>query len=191
MFKNTMILFLITLISGVLLGGVYELTKDARQNQEEKTKIEGYQKVFNKAESFLDVKFNKAEIDNVIIDGVTKAVNKDKEIIGYIVSVTSKEGYAGNISFMVGIKLDKTISGIVILSMNETAGLGMKAAEDEFLKQYIVKNAGKFIVNKEEKEEGNNIDAITGATITTKAMTNGVNAALKAAESIINVKEVK
>jgi len=191
MFKNTMILFLITLISGVLLGGVYELTKDARQNQEEKTKIEGYQKVLSKAESFLDVDFNKAEIDNVLIDGVTKAVNKDKEIIGYIVSVTSKEGYAGNISFMVGIKLDKTISGIVILSMNETAGLGMKAAEDEFLKQYIVKNAGKFIVNKEEKEEGNNIDAITGATITTKAMTNGVNAALKAAESIINVKEVK
>ena len=77
-----------------------------------------------------------------------------------------------------GVADDGTLNGISILSISETAGLGMKADTDEFKNQFADKNVEKFEYTKNGATEDNQIDAISGATITTNAMTNGVNAGL-------------
>lgn len=94
---------------------------------------------------------------------------KDNKLYGYCVSVVT-QGYGGEISMMVGIRSDGKVEGIKIVSMSETAGLGSKTKNDSFLSQYIDKY-GPFTV-------GSNIDAVAGATVSSKAVTAGVNAAL-------------
>lgn len=116
----------------------------------------------------------------VVIDGMVSARDKDGNLAGYVFNVTSKNGYGGDISFSVGLNTGGSVTGISILSIGETPGLGMKAKEDTFLNQYIDKN-GVCIVNKDNSAgKDNQIDAISGATITSRAMTDGVNGAIVA-----------
>lgn len=190
--KDALILALITLIAGLLLGGMFELTKDARAKQAERTKKNAYRAVFTDSEEYsfdevvlTELKDMDSALENaglsgkLIIDGFVVASDSDGVTVGYIANITSKEGYGGDISFSVGISIEGTITGISVLSISETPGLGMKAKEDSFLNQYLDKN-GMFVV-KEEPEAGEEvIDAISGATITSRAMTNGVNGALVA-----------
>ena len=97
--------------------------------------------------------------------------------IGYVITVTTKEGYGGDIQFTMGVREDGTVNGISLLSISETAGLGMRA--DEVLKpQFAGKQVEKFSYTKSGATADNQIDAISGATITTNAVTNGVNAGL-------------
>lgn len=201
MIKNALILCTITLIAGLLLGGVYEMTLEPRTEQAEKKKNEAYAKVLNDASSFEEKDtddfskyyniLNEYDITkkNVVIDGIAMGYDNNKELVGFVVSVTSKEGFGGDISFTVGVKMDGTVSGVSILSISETAGLGMNATQDEFLNQYLISGDGLFVVNKEDGADGINIDALTGATITSKAMTKGVNSAIIVARELI--KEVE
>ena len=94
-----------------------------------------------------------------------------------MVTVTDKEGYGGDIQITVGITADGTISGVAFLSISETAGLGMKATEPSFYNQYVNKKADKFVVSK-DGGDGEQIDALSGATITSRAVTGAVNTAL-------------
>ena len=96
---------------------------------------------------------------------------------GYVVTVTDKEGYGGDIQITVGVTKDGTVSGVSILSISETAGLGMRATEAQFQEQYVGKNTDKFYVSK-DGGEGEPIDAISGATITSRAFTGAVNTAI-------------
>ena len=100
------------------------------------------------------------------------------ETLGYAFTVTDSEGYGGDIQFAMGVQNDGTLNGISILSISETAGLGMKATTDSFKDQFKNKNAEKFTYTKTGSTSDDQIDAISGATITTNAMTNGVNAGL-------------
>ena len=97
--------------------------------------------------------------------------------VGYVVTTTDKDGYGGNIQITVGIMKDGTINGISILSISETAGLGMRAEEPEFYGQYSDKKTDKFVVDK-DGGSGEQIDALSGATITSRAVTGAVNTAL-------------
>lgn len=186
--KNALVLCGITVVAGILLGAVYEITKEPRERQQEISKTNAYREVLKEAAEFKDIDIDSDIIkkllkeygiteQNVVVDSCVTGLNKNGEIAGYIVSVTSKEGYGGNISFSVGFSSEGNITGVSVLSISETAGLGMNAKEEEFLSQYKVPEDGLFVVNKTESEEGINIDAISGATITTNAMTKGVNAA--------------
>ena len=171
--KNTLILTLITVIAGFLLGAVYEITKDPIAQSQEKTKKEAWQAVFSdvklddfKAEAVKDMGTN-ATVDEVCTAG-------DE---GYVITTTDKDGFGGNIQITVGIKKDGTINGVSILSISETAGLGMKATEPSFYNQYVNKKADKFVVSK-DGGDGEQIDALSGATITSRAVTGAVNTAL-------------
>ena len=94
-----------------------------------------------------------------------------------MITVTTKEGYGGDIQFSVGVRTDGTLNGMSILSISETAGLGMRA--EEVLKpQFANKRAEVFAYTKSGAAAEDQIDAISGATITTNAVTNGVNAGL-------------
>ena len=112
------------------------------------------------------------------VEDVTLAEDEKGELLGAVLNVTSTEGYGGDISFSMGILKDGTVSGIQILSISETAGLGMRAKEESFYGQFAEKNAEKFSYTKTGASAEDEIDAISGATITTRAMTNGVNAGL-------------
>mgnify|MGYP002627157745 CR=1 FL=1 len=97
--------------------------------------------------------------------------------LGYVLDVTSHAGYGGDIEFTMGITNEGVLNGISILSISETAGLGMKA--EEVLKpQFAQKAVPFFELTKTGSTSDSQIDAISGATITSKAVTTAVNAGI-------------
>ena len=104
---------------------------------------------------------------------------EDGSVLGYLITARSTEGYNGLVQISVGITSEGNLTGLGFLSISETPGLGMKAKEPSFYEQYVGKNPTKFAVSK-DGGDGEQIDALSGATITTNSMTNGVNAGLAA-----------
>ncbi|MCB6202915.1 RnfABCDGE type electron transport complex subunit G [Extibacter muris] len=182
--KNAIILTLITLVSGIGLGFVYEITKEPIAQAQDAAKKEAWQEVFPEASSsdFEEIDVDAKAAEKAIKDlGVKAEIDEVCEVkggeAGYIVTATDKEGYGGDIKITVGITSDGTVSGISILSISETAGLGMKATEPVFYEQYEGKQTDRFVVSK-DGGDGEPIDALSGATITSRAVTGAVNAAL-------------
>lgn len=192
--KDTLILTLITLVAGGLLGMVYEVTKEPIAQQAEKEKQEAYKAVFEDADSFeVCVEADDADLAAYLtengfevqtVNEVMEAKDASGETIGYALNMTTSEGYGGDISFSMGVTLDGTLNGISILDINETAGLGMNATKDEFKGQFAGKQVDAFEVTKSGAASDNEINAISGATITSKAITGGVNAGLCAFEYV-------
>ena len=81
-------------------------------------------------------------------------LNEKEEVIGYAFSVLSHDGYGGDIDVCIGISLDKTITGVEIISLNETPGMGMRATEPAFIEQYKDKKVDAFVVTKTGKSAG-------------------------------------
>ncbi len=180
--KNTLILTIITVIAGLGLGLVYEITKEPIAATEEQAKKEAWQAVFTdvNADEFEPLEVDESAAETAISDlGIKAVVNEVCKAgdEGYIVTVTDKEGYGGDIKVTVGIQNNGTVSGVSILSISETAGLGMRATESSFQEQYVGKNTEHFYVSK-DGGEGEAIDAISGATITSRAFTGAVNTAI-------------
>lgn len=106
---------------------------------------------------------------------------KDK---GYVVTSVCKEGYGGDITVIVGINSDMTVNKVKIMSLSETAGLGMKADSEKFLNQYAGLKKGIGVEkNNGGNPDNNTISAISGATVTSKAVTKAINCALDAANA--------
>ena len=182
MIKDALILFAITVVAGLLLGVVYDVTKEPIAQQKEKAKQEACANVFASAASFETVTDSSgaavsAAVDGVDIDEVMQAIGSDGSHVGYVITVTDHEGYGGDIQFSMGVTLDGTLNGISILGISETAGLGMKAG-DVLVPQFANKNVEQFTYTKSGAANDSEIDAISGATITTNAVVNGVNAGL-------------
>lgn len=184
--KDTLVLTIITLVAGLLLGVVYEISKEPIARQQELTKQNSYKSVFDNASEFLQVDIDLEQINKTLadsnmsntIDEILGAVDENDDKLGYVMKVTSKEGYAGDLTFVIGIQEDGTVTGIEYLSISETAGLGMKAKDSEFKDQFAGKKVEAFTYSKSGALADNEIDAIGGATITTNAVTNGVNAGI-------------
>ena len=112
------------------------------------------------------------------IQEVTEALDDEGQRLGYAITVLTTAGYGGEIQFSMGVSLDGTVNGISFLSISETAGLGMKADTEEFRGQFAQKQVEAFTYTKNGASEEDEIDAISGATITTSAVTDAVNAGL-------------
>lgn len=184
MLKDALILFAITLVAGLLLGFVYDVTKEPIAQQKAKAKAEACRNVFADADSFKAVAadgptayFAAGQDSNVDIDEVMQALDSSGQLLGYVITVTDHEGYGGDIQFSMGVTLDGTLNGISILSIKETAGLGMKAG-DVLVPQFADKKVESFTYTKSGSTGDSEIDAISGATITTNAVVNGVNGGL-------------
>ena len=188
--KDTLALTVITLISGLFLGLVNDITADPIAAQQAMEKEEAYKAVFADAASF-DVVFSgeDADMESYLdengytaqsIDEVMLAKDNQGNELGYAFTVITSEGYGGDIKFAMGVQDDGTLNGISILSISETAVLGMRATTDDFKNQFKEKNVEKFTYTKTGATSDDEIDALSGATITTNAMTNGVNAGLAA-----------
>lgn len=187
MLKDAVILFAITLISGLILGFVYQITKEPIAAQEAKAIQEACAAVFPDAG---DVTFEEtsyapsaqltAELADtgVQIGTIYNALAPDGSSKGYVVKSTTKEGYGGSIVIYVGISSDGVVNGISILEISETPGLGMNA-EEVLVPQFAGKDATTFTYTKTGSTSPQEIDAISGATITTKAIVNAVNGAVR------------
>lgn len=185
--KNTLILTAITVVSGLLLGVVYDITKEPIAQAQENTKQEAYRAVLSDASSFEAVDFDADSASSLLsengytsdeITGVVEGTDDSGETVGYVISVQSGEAYDGTLELSVGIATDGTVKGVEMLDISETAGLGMKADEAEFKDQFKDKNVEKFTYTKTGEDGDDMIDAISGATITTNAVTNAVDSAL-------------
>ena len=195
MLKEAAILFAITLVSGLLLGFVYELTKEPIRIQQEKAVQEACMAVFPKAEelgiTFEQLNYTPDEtfaaelaVSGVTIGTVFKAVDGNGEFHGYVVQATSSEGYGGNIVLYVGVRADGAVSGVSILEIKETAGLGMEAPK-VLVPQFADKQVDSFAYTKTGSRSDSEVDAISGATVTTKAVVNAVNGGLATAQSLM------
>ena len=188
--KDTLALTVITLVSGLLLGLVNDITAGPIASQQAKEKEEAYKAVFADAASFETVTSGEdTDLESYLDENGYKAQNIDEVMLakddqgnelGYAFTVTTAEGYGGDIQFAMGVQDDGTLNGISILSISETAGLGMRATTDDFKNQFKDKNVEKFTYTKTGATSDDEIDALSGATITANAMTNGVNAGLAA-----------
>lgn len=186
MIKDALILFAITLVAGFLLGFVYDVTKEPIAQQKAKAKAEACRNVFPDADSFAAMAgengpsaYSVEGLDEnaVSIDEVMQALDSSGTLMGYVITVTDHEGYGGDIQFSMGVTLDGTLNGISLLNISETAGLGMKAG-DVLVPQFTDKKVEQFTYTKSGAANDSEIDAISGATITTKAVVNGVNGGL-------------
>ena len=185
--KDALKLVIITVVAGLVLGAVYGITKKPIADQEAKAQMEAYKAVFPKASDFKDVDgFSEEAASKVIasykntVDGhesdvissAVEAVDASGKALGYIFNITTSKGYGGDIQLTVGIQSDGTVSGYSVLSISETAGLGKKA--------------DAFSVVKDGSGSGDDakIDAISGATITSKAVTGAMNSCLAYFQSL-------
>ena len=194
MIKDALILFAITLIAGLMLGVVNDITKEPIAQQEQKAKNEACQNVFAAADSFEAQELaDSAQIEQVLTDAGISGADVDElmaakdasgALLGYVITVKDHEGYGGDIQFSMGITNEGTLNGISLLSISETAGLGMRAGE-VLVPQFADKNVSKFTYTKTGATADSEIDAISGATITTNAVVNGVNAGLAYFDKIL------
>ena len=192
MIKNALILFAITLVAGVLLGLVYQVTKDPIAYQEKLAQDKANQSVFSTASTFDDVALDEAgagavseSFTGVTIESVKEAKDASGTGLGYVIQVKSK-GYGDFITYTVGITNEGNVNGISIIKIAETPGLGMNA-EKVIVPQFADKAAVPFTVvkNGQLSDPAMQIEAISGATITSRAVTDGVNGAVSYFENVL------
>lgn len=167
------ILFGIAAVCALLLGLVNLITVGPIE-QAKQAKTEKAMREVLAAEAYEQVDYTIPE--GSIVQKIYKAGDA-----GYVVEVLPS-GFGGAIDMMVGINSDGTVSGVSFIKMSETSGLGMNAQKDTFKDQFAdpANQAGTFGVTK----DGGQIDALTGATITSRAVCTGVNEALEAVASL-------
>lgn len=171
--KDTLTLLAITLICGLLLGFVYDMTKDPIAVQADKAKQEAYAAVYPDASFESDDALNTA-LENFAPDDSDAKIS---EVMlanggeGYVFSCEAK-GYGGAVELAVGVSKDATITGVSVLSMSETPGLGAKCQDASFQEQFVGIQSEKLTINQDFQQIG-------GATITSSAVMRAVNATLK------------
>lgn len=181
-----LILCVITLLAGVALSGVYKVTKDPIEQQKMAANIASYQEVCPGATDF-------THDDDV--DAAISALNKepypatagknfiDEVVLGddgsCVVKVTSGDAYDGTLTLAVGIQPDGTINGISFTDIHESAGMGMVCNEDKFKSQFAGVKVDSFVLLKSGGAAADNeIDSVSGASVSSGAVVNAVNAAL-------------
>lgn len=198
---DALILFAFTVVLGLMLALVYGITKEpiAKVNYE-KTQA-AYKQVFSDADSFEPyAEFSPEDAAQLMTEGgyedqimdVQVAKDASGNALGYVITVTAKDASQAPITFSVGIRNNDAgdgylINGYSITSIAETPGLGMKATEEKFAGQFAnSKVTDYYQVVKSAPSAANEIETISGSTITSAAMANGVNACIYYYENILS-----
>ena len=189
--KSALILCGITLIAGFCLSGVFGLTKDTIEQQKMEANVASYREVCPEAESFsYDEALSSAvaslggevygtEFGKVYINEMVVGKDASGNVVGYVLSVTSGDGFDGNVTLSVGILADGTLNGISFTELHETAGMGMLCGEEAFMSQFFGVSVDRFTLNKAGGSTADDeIDSVSGASVTSGAVVNAVNAAL-------------
>lgn len=176
MVRLGLILLVITAVSAGLLSVVNDVTKVVIQEKAMEANLVYMKELLTDADEFKVVE-NPAIGD---VEGVQEAYEalKGGSIIGYVVKTTTS-GYGGDVVMLTGINSDDTIAGMKVSSQSETPGLGARITEADFGSQFAGKSAAS------ELQLNTDIDALSGATISSRAATAGVNAAIKAYNDVL------
>ncbi len=174
-FKNMALsLTIISLVASACLGFVYEFTKKPIELSILNKKLNAIRQVvpeFNNNPDNEMFRLPTGEGDSLDV----YPARKDGEIVGYAISTYTGKGFSGNISLMTGFKPDGTIINISVLEQKETPGLGTKMTEPAFKDQFNGKNPLEFSLKV--KKDGGPVDAITAATISSRAFCDAVQRA--------------
>ncbi len=180
LFYPTIVLLLICLFSSFLLA----LTNQVSLPLIEQIKIDNENKakktIVSEANEFSDVmslNYNGQDYQYY------EAYNENNEKIAYIFT-TSGKGYGGDVVVMSGIDMNGNITGINFLQLNETAGLGMRANSPDFMKQFTGLNADSGFTLVKSKAGDNEVQALTGATITSNAVSDACKTAFELYKSL-------
>lgn len=175
--SSTLVLCIITLVAGLCLALVYEVTKDPIAAAEEKAAMAAYESIFTDAE-FEQETLKAFEAEGVTVEKITVAKSGDKTL-GWALTVTSHEGYGGDITLAMGVASDGTLMGISIITQSETAGLGAKCKDTDFTDRFAGIAGGEVTLVKTEPAHSGEVQAISGATVTSDAVIGAVNAGLE------------
>ena len=163
----TLTLFVITVIAGVSLGFINDITKGPKAQAKLARKIDALKDVLpefnnNPVENVKRIKSDLAKDSIEIYAGFLNENQSGIAVVG-----SSEKGFSGMVKIMVGFNPDGSIKNIAVLEQKETPGLGTKMKDEKFIKQFRGKHPSTF--NLKVKKDQGDVDALTGATITTRA----------------------
>jgi electron transport complex protein RnfG len=163
--RLTLVLFVVCGAAAGALAFVNQITKPKIIEQAKRERAAALKEVLPEATDF-----------NEVVSGKVWDAVKDGEKIGSVV-ITVAKGYSGNIWIVFGLSPDNSLAGIKILTQSETPGLGAKIVERAFLDQFRGKTSGSIALKKDDPA-GGSIDAVSAATISSRAVTNTVRSTL-------------
>ena len=192
------VLAVVTLVAGLALSGVFTMTKDSIEAQQLAKKAESFKEVCPEAESFETAD----TVDQAIADlgGAvygsgfgrsyinTAVVGKDASgnTVGYVISITNADGYDGTITISLGLDTEGTITGVSFTELHETPGMGMLCDEPAFKDQFNGRKVEAFeLLKKGGSSADTEIDSVSGASTTSGAVVNAVNAGLDFFHTVI------
>lgn len=189
--KPVIILVAITLVAGLALSAVFVTTKDRIEENKANANQAAYLQVVPDAASFgredsiqnaikaLDGGVYGTDFGNAYINEVAVGKDGSGNVVGYAIRVTSADSFDGGLSLVVGISADGTVNGISFTDLHDTPGMGMRCDEDAFKDQFVGAKVPRFTLNKNgASTQSDMIDTVSGASITSGAVVNAVNAAL-------------
>jgi electron transport complex, RnfABCDGE type, G subunit len=195
MIRPTLVLFIICLVVGAAMAFTNAATSEKIAQRAVEDSEKAKKSVLPEADSFTGIDLKKLQESSKNADyGTIKeayAGKKAGKAIGYVF-LAKPTGYAGEISVMIGISMDGSVTGIEIGDNKETPGLGSKAKDREFKDQYYNKKFDIINVVKHKPQKDDEVQAISGATITSKGVSLGVQQASRLARVLLeNQSEVK
>ena len=183
------VLTIIALVSGLVLSGVFTMTKETIDEQKLMANSASYQEVVPTAVTFekddamesllaeVGGDVYGSDFGRVTIDSAVVGKDEAGALAGTAIGVTSSDGFDGDVSLSVGIDPEGRVTGISFTALNETPGMGMRADEPAFKNQFAGKMVDAFVLDGKTASDAN-IDSISGASTTSGAVVNAVNAAL-------------
>lgn len=177
--KPVIILLVITLVAGVALSAVYVTTADRIAANKEKANQAAFLQVVPDADSFESVASAEDAYGSCTIKSAVAGKDASGNVIGYAIRVANAQSFDGGLALVVGIRTDGTVNGIAFTELHETAGMGMRCGEPEFMDQFANVQVEQFTLNKSgASTEPDVIDSVNGASVTSGAVVDAVNAAL-------------
>jgi electron transport complex protein RnfG len=177
-FNMAFSLVVITLVSSTVLGYVYELTKGPIAAAKLAKKIHAIAQVVPKYDNNPVDEMYKLPVPGEKDSLEVYPAKENGKAVGYAIRTFSHKGYGGDLWIMVGFSPEGDIQNTVVLDMKETPGLGTKLTSEKFKSQFVGKNPAKFKLKV--KKDGGDVDALTGATISSRAFTGAVQLAYDA-----------
>ena len=165
--RPTLVLLVICVISGAILAFIYQQTAPLIAENKLKAEEAARRLVLPDAEFFKSV----SDSNSVLF---YEGYSADSSLVGYVFSCV-QYGYSSDVKTIVGLTPELTISAITVVSQAETPGLGANCTREDFTAQFSDKNPDKIYVDK----DGGDIQSLTGATITTRAVTNSIREAFQ------------
>ena len=180
--KPVIILVVITLIAGLALSAVFATTEERIAENQDSAALLAYQAVLPGAERFTanTIEAGAGTYDNVTVEAALTGLDADGNVAGYVLSVHNARSYGGGLTVAVGILPDGTVTCISFTELHETAGVGMRCAEPEFMEQFENVNAQRFALRAgSTSTEPGLIDGVSSATVTSTAVVEAVNGAVR------------